>query len=69
MEAKKRKLSLVERINHFKTYNRVDWKTEVAKVEVEGFTHDEAVLETLNRFSVPLHGRTIVKGTVVTKVY
>lgn len=56
MSTKIRKLTLVERINHFKGFALGDWKVEVSKRQAAGLPHDEAVVATLNDFSVPTTG-------------
>lgn len=56
MADKIRKLTLVDRINHYKGYALGNWKAEVAKQRATGLNHDEAVMAVLAAANVPTTG-------------
>ncbi|MNE12024.1 hypothetical protein D3C80_1048040 [compost metagenome] len=68
MADKKRKLTLQERIQWFAhNVKQVKWRDAITQFEQKGFTYDEAVVEALNAHNVPVHGKTIISGTVAVK--
>lgn len=68
MGDKVRKLSTTERVTWFQNNRKANWKAEVQKFVVEGYTHDEAIVAALDHHGVPKMGRTIIRGTQQVKV-
>jgi hypothetical protein len=68
MGDKLRKLTVKERMDWFQRNLQAVWKDEVNLFVQDGYTHDEAIVVTLDFHNVPKMGRTVVRGSQVVKV-
>ena len=68
MGDKLRKLTNTERVDWFQRNLQAIWKDEVNLFVMDGYTHDEAIVVTLDFHNVPKMGRTVVRGSQVVKV-